>query len=145
MTSGSPGGADSPFGWALGGKMEALLLASAPRTRPDQSLPPPRLSPQGKEDEDKSFDMPPSWVEQIEISPEGSLRGSLFPSLPRTGSGESTEAAWAPHFHPSCLLSHPGLSRDSGPPPSCLAHSALWTRAWHCSGVREGAQLTCPG
>uniref|UniRef100_A0A8C9KJ14 Dynein regulatory complex subunit 7 n=1 Tax=Panthera tigris altaica TaxID=74533 RepID=A0A8C9KJ14_PANTA len=24
----------------------------------------------GKEDEDKSFDMPPSWVEQIEISPE---------------------------------------------------------------------------
>uniref|UniRef100_A0A480ZUJ5 Dynein regulatory complex subunit 7 n=1 Tax=Sus scrofa TaxID=9823 RepID=A0A480ZUJ5_PIG len=33
-------------------------------------LPAPHLSRQGKEDEDESFDMPPAWVERIEISPE---------------------------------------------------------------------------
>lgn len=29
------------------------------------------LSSQAKEEEEKSFDMPPSWVTQIEITPEG--------------------------------------------------------------------------
>lgn len=44
------------------------------------------LSSQGKEEEDKSFDMPPSWVAQIEITPDGlcpsplpSPQGVLYP------------------------------------------------------------------
>lgn len=40
-------------------------MASAPR--PALHL----LSSQAKEEEEKSFDMPPSWVAQIEITPEG--------------------------------------------------------------------------
>lgn len=54
------------------------------------------LSPQGKEEEDKSFDMPPSWVSQIEITLEGlchlfvsSPQGVLWPQLSR----RATEAS----------------------------------------------------
>ncbi|XP_060041463.1 dynein regulatory complex subunit 7 isoform X2 [Erinaceus europaeus] len=37
----------------------------------------------GKEDEDKSFDMPASWVEQIEISPEVHSYKSMQPEMDR--------------------------------------------------------------
>lgn len=69
-------------GLALEGERPARKSALIRRPSPDQSyLPHPHLSHQGKEDEDKSFDMPPSWVEQIEISPEGTAPLGLWGRL----------------------------------------------------------------
>lgn len=101
------------------------------------------LPTQGKEEEDKSFDMPPSWVEQIEISPEGVCGPCVLLHYSELVPG-----------HPG---SFPAKARKQGTPadtaqtpPSHCTPSAMWSQSWHsaraqgCVRVWEGMSSCFP-